>query len=293
MGKQIVVSCNATTVQGAQGQVIRILVTARDVTERKAAEEERALLLEHEQQARVAQVEANEQLQHLNEFQKSFLATVSHEFRTTLTSIIGFSELLQGEQEWSPTEVKDYASDINTDAQRLKRMITDLLDLGQIQSGKMVLHLEQVEINALLKEVVERMSVAVQQTILLHLDASLLFIEGDSDKLIQVMTNLLSNAVKYSPEGGDILVTSQREGHDVHVCIKDQGIGIPSEALERIFVPYNRIVSDKTRYIQGTGLGLAIVHETIMLHEGRIWAESILGQGSQFHFILPLLNTTI
>ena len=292
-GRQIVVSCNATTVHGARGQVIRILITARDVTERKAAEEERRLLLEHEQQARITQVEANEQLQHLNELQKNFIATVSHEFRTTLTSIMGFSEILQEEREWSPEEIWEYATDINTDAQRLNRMINGLLDLGQIQSGKMGLHAEQIEINALLEEVVEHMSVATQRAILLHQDTPLLFIEGDRDKLIQIMTNLLSNAVKYSPQGGDIMVTSQREGHIVHVCVEDQGIGIPKDALERIFVPYNRIDSDKTRYIQGTGLGLAIVHEMIMLHGGRIWAVSTLGQGSQFHFILPLLNTTI
>ncbi|HEY5005655.1 MAG TPA: PAS domain-containing sensor histidine kinase [Ktedonobacteraceae bacterium] len=292
-GKQIAVSCNAKTFHGPHGQAIGVLVTARDVTERKAAEEERALLLEHEQQARITQVEANEQLQHLNELQKNFIAIVSHEFRTSLTGIMGFSELLLQEQELTPAEVRDYATDINTDAQRLNRMITSLLDLGQIQSGKMVLHLEQIEINALLKEVVEHMSVTTQQTILLRLDTSLLFIEGDRDKLIQVITNLLSNAVKYSPKGDDILVTSQRESHNAHVCIKDQGIGIPADALERIFVPYNRIDSDKTRYIQGTGLGLSIVYEIIMMHGGRVWAESTLGQGSQFHFTLPLQNTTI
>ena len=212
------VSCNATTFHGPHGQAIGVLVTAHDITERKAAEKERALLLEHEQQARATQVEANEQLRHANELQKNFIATVSHEFRTTLTGIMGFSELLQEEQEWKPGEVRDYATDINTDAQRLNRMINSLLDLGQIQSGKMVLHLEQVDINALVKDVVEHMSVATQHTILLHQDASLLFVEGDRDKLIQVITNLLSNAVKYSPKGGDILVTSQRENR-THIYV--------------------------------------------------------------------------
>lgn len=103
--------------------------------------------------------------------------------------------------------------------------------------------------------------------------------------------NLLSNAIKYSPKGSDILVTSQREGHNVHICIADQGIGIPKDALEQIFIPYNRINSEKTRHIQGTGLGLAIVYEIIIMHGGRIWAESPSGQGSCFHFTLPLLET--
>ncbi len=289
-GKQIAVSCNATTFQGLHGQSRGVLVTAHDVTERKAAEKERVQLFKREQLARIAQEEANEQLQQVNELQKNFISTVSHEFRTTLTGIVGFSELLQEKQGWSPEEVREYATDINTDAQRLNRMINSLLDLGQIQSGKMGLHLEQIDITALVKGAVEHTNITTQHTILLQQDAALLFIKGDSDKLIQVMANLLSNAIKYSPKGGDILVTTQREDHNAHVCVKDQGIGIPEDALERIFIPYHRIDSEKTRHIQGTGLGLAIVHEMIIMHGGRVWAESTFGQGSQFHFTLPLLE---
>lgn len=288
-GKLIAVSCNVTTFQGTHGQAQGVLVTARDITEHKAVEEKRARLLEQEQMARAVQIEANKQLRYLNELQKNFIAVVSHEFRTTLTSIMGFSELLH-DQEWSHEEVKDYAADINTDAQRLNRMINDVLDLGQIQSGKMILHLEHVDINALVKEVVEHIRAATHHTIILQQDASLLLIEGDRDKLIQIVTNLLTNAIKYSPKGEDILVISQREHHDAHVCIHDQGIGIPKDALERIFVPYNRIESEKTRYIQGTGLGLTIVREIVILHGGHVWAESTSGQGSQFHFTLPLLE---
>jgi PAS domain S-box-containing protein len=291
-GNLIAVSCNVTTFQGTQGQTLGVLITARDVTEYKAAEEKRTRMLEQEQMARAIQVEANEQLQHLNELQQNFIAIVSHEFRTTLTGILGFSELLQ-EQECSPEEVKDYASDINGDAQRLNRMINDVLDLGRVQSGKMVIHLEQVDINALIKEVVEHMRIATHRIIPLHQDASPLLIEGNPDKLIQVITNLLTNAIKYSPEGDDILVISQKEDHNAHICIQDQGIGIPEEALERIFVPFNRIDSEKTRYIQGTGLGLTIAREMIMMHGGHLWAESTLGKGSQFHFTLPLLEKNL
>jgi PAS domain S-box-containing protein len=288
-GKLIAVSCNATTFRGTHGQTLGVLVTARDVTEYKAEEEKRARLLEHEQMARAAQVEANERLRHLNELQNNFVAIVSHEFRTTLTSIMGFSELLH-DQEWSPEDVKEYATDINTDAQRLNRMINDVLDLGQIQSGKMIFHLEQVDINALVKEVVERIRAVTHRIILLRQDASLLLIEGDRDKLIQVVTNLLTNAIKYSLKEDDILVISQKEDHNAHVSIQDRGIGIPEDALERIFDSYTRIDSEKTRYIQGTGLGLTIVHEIVMMHGGHVWAESTLGQGSTFHFTLPLLE---
>ena len=132
-------------------------------------------------------------------------------------------------------------------------------------------------------------SITTDHTFFLNLDASLSFIEGDRDKLTQVMKNLLSNAIKYSPQGGSILVTKQREGHNVHIRVQDQGIGIPENALERIFTPYNRIASEKMRYIQGTGLGLAIVREIILMHEGKVWAESAAGEGSCFHITLPLV----
>ncbi len=288
-GKLLDFSCNATTFHNARGQAIAVLITARDVTARKAEERKLALLLEREQAARTLQENANEQLQHLNQLQNDFIAVMSHEFRTTLTGIQGFSELLC-DQEWPIEEVKEYAGDINTDAKRLNRMLTDLLDLGQMQSGKMEHHLEQVDLNALITEAVERIrSITTDHTFFLNLDASPSFVEGDRDKLTQVMTNLLSNAIKYSLQGGSIVVTKQREGHDAHIRVQDQGIGIPKDALERIFTPYNRVVSEKTRSIQGTGLGLAIVREIILLHGGKVWAESTAEEGSCFHITLPLV----
>jgi two-component system, OmpR family, sensor histidine kinase VicK len=103
---------------------------------------------------------------------------------------------------------------------------------------------------------------------------------------------LLSNAIKYSPMGGDILIKSTREGNAIHVSILDHGTGIASEFLENIFTPYHRINDTSTRYIQGTGLGLSLVREIIHQHEGKIWVESTLDQGSTFHFSLPLPRET-
>lgn len=289
-GKLLDFSCNATTFHNARGHTVALLITARDITARKAEERKLALLLEREQAARTAQEKANEQLQHLNQLQNDFIAVMSHEFRTTLTGIQGFSELLR-DQEWPIEEVKEYADDINTDAKRLSRMLTNLLDLGQMRSGKMVLHREQVDLNALIAEAIEHMrSRTTGHTFLLNLEAAGSFVEGDPDKLTQVLTNLLSNAIKYSPAGGSILIKKQREGHEVHISVQDQGIGIPEDDLERIFTPYNRIASEKMRHIQGTGLGLAIVREIILLHEGKVWAESAAGEGSCFHITLPLVE---
>ncbi len=113
-------------------------------------------------------------------------------------------------------------------------------------------------------------------------------IEADRDKIMQVLTNLLSNAVKYSPHGGAIHRASALEDAGVHVSVQDEGIGIHPDMLDQVFIPYSRIHSAATQYIQGTGLGLPIVRQIIEMHTGKVWVESELDHGSCFHFILPL-----
>ena len=253
-----------------------------------------SLALQYEQQTTerdqlmAARIFLNEQLEQVNKMQSDFISVVSHEFRTALTTIEGFSDLLRSE-DYPGEEVKDYANDIYIDAMRLHRMVTDLLDLEQMKNGKMLLRVVWVDMNTLLTSIAKRMElVSTGHTLRLSLDEKLPQLEGDPDKLIQVITNLLSNAIKYSPMGGDILIKSSREGKSAHVSIQDHGPGIASEFIETIFTPYHRINSDSTRYIQGTGLGLSLAREIIHLHEGKIWVESTPGHGSTFHLSLPL-----
>ncbi len=232
--------------------------------------------------------QAEQALIQANQDQHNFVSTVSHEFRTTLTSIQGFSELLRVET-FHETEVKEYANDIYSDATRLNRMITDLLDLGKMQSGRATLQIEDLDFNKLIFEVAERMApIAPGHLIDLKLEKDLPKMRGDQDKLIQVLYNLLSNAVKYSPQGGHIIVETRREEAQIHISVQDQGVGIPAEALEKIFQPYNRVHAEDTRYIKGTGLGLPIVRYIVEMHQGKVWVESRQGQGATFHFILPL-----
>jgi signal transduction histidine kinase len=231
---------------------------------------------------------ANEQLEHTNQMQSNFVSIVSHEFRTTLTGIQGFSELIRDE-DFSLQEIKEYAADINMDAKRLGYMISELLDLNRMKSGQMSLNLEQVDLNALIMDVIDRMRpTAAQHRFRLQLDNGFPFLAADRNKLTQVVTNLLSNAVKYSPGGGEIHISSKVEGHVVHVRVQDQGIGMPMSTLEQIFEFYARLDADSTRYIEGTGLGLPIVRQIVQLHGGKVWAESVLGRGSIFHFTMPL-----
>ncbi len=228
----------------------------------------------------------NEELVKINKRQKGLVSVVSHEFRSSLTSIVGFSELMRG-TECSPEVVKEFATMILSDAERTTRLINDLLDLSRLELGQMKLALESIDLNAVIEEVIARIRPNIPHQIQLRLDTTLPLLTGDSDKLIQVVTNLLNNASKYSPNGGNIVVISEKSDGFFHLSIQDHGIGIPQDKLEQVFEPYSRITSDATRDISGTGLGLSIVREIITIHGGNIWVESQLGEGSLFHIMLP------
>jgi signal transduction histidine kinase len=259
-----------------------------------------ALLSQQVAEARIRRAEANlaaalaaneavnAELERLNRAKSEFVSIVSHEFRTALTGIQGFSEMMRDE-DFTLVEMKEYAGDINNDAQRLNRMIAEMLDLDRMESGRMPLNLGDVDLNQLIAEVVEcARANAPTHPIRLELDESLPPLTGDRDKLKQVLTNLLSNAVKYSPEGGEIVLCSRAEGDRAHVLVRDRGMGIPPEALEQVFERFSRVESGTNRYIQGTGLGLPIVRQIVRMHGGRAWAESALGEGSTFQFTMPL-----
>ena len=234
------------------------------------------------------QRQAVEQLERLNRAKSEFVSIVSHEFRTPLTGIQGFSEMMRDEQ-LSLEEMREYAGDINKDSQRLNRMIDEMLDLDRMESGRMTIHPERMDLNAVLDEAVNRVRPnAPNHTLSLDLQADLPAIHGDRDRLTQVASNLLNNAVKYSPTGGRITVKSRADGDQVRIEVRDEGLGIPPEALETIFERYSRVDSQATKDIPGTGLGLPIVRQIVQLHGGKVWAESELGRGSVFHVTLPL-----
>jgi PAS domain S-box-containing protein len=231
---------------------------------------------------------ANAELARLNRVMGDFVATVAHEFRTPLTSIQGFSELIR-DGDLPPAEVREFADDVNRNARRLGRLIGELLDVDRLRSGRIELRREPVDLNAAAAEVAETLRpTAPDHALRLDLDPALPPVPGDRDRLVQVLTNLVDNAIKYSPQGGDVVVETRRVGEEARLAVRDRGVGIAPEALETVFERYARVGSGAGTAIPGTGLGLPIAREIVALHGGRIWAESEPGQGTTFHVIFPL-----
>ncbi|MEK6226445.1 MAG: ATP-binding protein [Chloroflexota bacterium] len=230
------------------------------------------------------------EIEQLSKLRSEFVSIVSHEFRTPLTGIQGFSELMRDE-ELTPLETREYAGDINKDARRLARLITDMLDLDRMESGQMTLNSEPVDLNRIVTDTAAQFRLsAAEHPIELELDPSLHDLLGDSDRLTQIVTNLVSNAIKYSPAGGTIELRTQREEGTVTLTVTDHGMGIPAAQLEKIFDRYSRVETTETRVIQGTGLGLPIVRQILQLCDGKVWATSEPGHGSVFHVQLPLME---
>lgn len=227
------------------------------------------------------------EIEQLSKLRAEFVSTVSHEFRTPLTGIQGFSEMMRDEV-LTVDLMREYAGDINKDAQRLNRLINDMLDLDQLESGLMKLSVSPVDLNGVVRETAQLTSTGAKHRIELNLEEGLPRLSADADRLTQVVTNLLSNAIKYSPAGGIIELRTRRDEQTVLLTVRDHGIGIPPEHLERIFERYSRIETMATQSIQGTGLGLPIARQIVQLFEGRVWATSESGEGSVFHVQLPL-----
>ncbi|HSS94782.1 MAG TPA: PAS domain-containing sensor histidine kinase [Candidatus Dormibacteraeota bacterium] len=274
-GTDVWLHWSATSIKRPGGLIDFFLVMFEDATAEHAAQE-----------AAMANLAG---LERLSQLKSDFVSLVSHEFRTALVGIQGFSEMIR-DQELAPGEAKAFAGDINNDAQRLNRMITEMLDLDRIEAGHMTLNLVPLDLNGIVRDSAERARVmSAKHQIVTNLDPALPAVRGDSDRLFQVVSNLLSNAIKYSPGGGEILVTSEVRDGFVQVDVHDHGLGIPPEFVKKLFGRYERFEdkSSKSKII-GTGLGLAITRQIVEMQGGKIWVDSTVGAGSEFHFTVPI-----
>ena len=240
----------------------------------------------------------NSRLKELDRLKSSFLATVSHELRTPLTSIMGYSEMLsQGLAGPLNDEQSEYVQTILDKSETLLKLIGSILDISQIEAGKVRLTFEPVDVADVIRSSLSSVAPQAQKkNILLQLRVPERHTRAtaDREKLRQTVVNLLANAVKFTAERGKVAVAltetafqPELNAEGYRISVEDTGIGIPAEHQDKIFQSFYQVDSSSTREFGGAGLGLAIVRSFVEGHGGRVWAESEVGQGSRFTAVLP------
>ncbi len=233
---------------------------------------------------------ANRTLSEANRLKAELISTLAHEMRTPLTSIKGYSTaLLMEEGSFSPETQREFLQIIDEECDTLQDLIHDILESSIIDAGLLKLEIQPVLLPRLIQGVVDEMArLTSEHRFLVDLPSQFPVVEADPERIMQVLRNLLDNAVKYSPEGGLIIVRAETKPQEVVVSVADQGLGIAPEHLHQLFEKYFRAKTGLAQHVVGSGLGLPISHAIIENHGGRIWAESVVGQGSIFYFTLPL-----
>lgn len=244
-----------------------------------------------------------EQVKQANDSKSEFMSTASHELKIPMTSIKGYAKLLQMGAVGAMTEKQqEFLNIITNNVDRMDRLVSNLLDVSRIETGRIRLDISDVQISEVIREVVESVRTQVEakkQQLTIEMAANLPKIRADYNRMVQIVTNLVSNAYKYTPEGGKISISAQPYCHDggdsnevqgVVVTVRDTGYGISEEDQANLFTNFFRSSNQEIRNEPGTGLGLAITKRMIENHGGELIVESKYGEGSAFTFTAPLLS---
>jgi two-component system sensor histidine kinase VicK len=232
----------------------------------------------------------------LERLKSNFVSSVSHELRTPLIAMEKSLSLILNKKAGPLSKMQEeFLAISERNLKRLSRLIDDLLDLSKLEAGKMELKLTVSSVEKIINESVESLDTWAKTksiNIKRKIQEGIPEVNIDPDKIIQVLNNLIGNAIKFTPENGNITIeavlNSNSESREVQVTITDSGIGIPKEALQKIFDKFYQVGERVATDISGTGIGLSLVKELVELHGGKIWAESEKGQGAKFTFTLPL-----
>ncbi|MDV2581565.1 cell wall metabolism sensor histidine kinase WalK [Alkalibacillus haloalkaliphilus] len=263
--QELLLKANFSAIQDESEEMNGFLTVISDVTEEERVERER----------------------------REFVANVSHELRTPLTTMRSYLEALTDDSTWKDeTITPKFLNVVQNESERMIRLVNDLLQLSKMDNKDYLLEKERVEYVKYIDQIVDRFSFNIKDGLSLtrNLPKDHCYVWMDSDKLTQVLDNIISNAIKYSPEGGEINVTVKKERHHILTQVSDEGVGIPTENLEKVFDRFYRVDKARTRQLGGTGLGLAIAKELIEAHDGKIWADSREGKGTTISFSLPLMR---
>ena len=265
----------STAVKGSSGETEYFLTTIDDTTvEHEAKESAKANLAA---------------LEGLNAIKTQFFKSVGREFRDGVAGIRRFSVHLRDSGQLDSSEVRSFAGGIYESANRLDDMITAMLELERTNSSRASLDEERVELNAIIGQEVDELRLPHDGiSVLMNLQASLPSVIGDGGKLAQVVRTLLRKAVKYSPEHGQITVTSRAQGQQVEVIVRDEGLGVQAEFDSQGFSRGDVYAEDPIFKVVGAGMGLGIARNIVQVHGGRIWVERLEGVGSESHFTIPI-----
>ena len=229
-------------------------------------------------------------LERLNKLKSEFLMRISHQFRTALVGIEGFSELIRDSEDLDLDKVRTFAGDIYNDAERLDQAFTDMLELDSMETGASVLKLSRVDVNEVISAVVDAIRKdSPRARLVFARDAQNATVTADKEKVAQVVRVMIGNAIKYSPPGSTVTIATRESRDELVVSVADHGPGMPADFDNGLFVgytPHNGQGGNGAH--PGTGLGLPIARQIVEMHGGRIWFDSATGEGTTFHFTLPL-----
>lgn len=229
------------------------------------------------------------QSQQATKLKSQFIATMSHEFRTPLNAIIGFSDMiLTGNYGGLSQKQYQYIENISKSGKHLLNLVNDILDVSKIEAGKLELFFELINAKTLILETVELLrSISETKNIEIKLDLLDIELKADAKRFKQIVYNLLSNAIKFTPDGGAVYIKNSINSSNLVIMIEDTGIGISNHDKNKIFSEFKQIDSSYARTQQGTGLGLALSKKLVELHSGTIHFDSEFGKGSRFWFVIP------
>lgn len=258
---RITVGITYSPLLDADGQLVNIIANVRDITHFREAEE----------------------------IKSTFTSVISHELKTPVALIKGYAGTLRREDaHWDEETVRESMEVIEEEADRLTQLIDNLLDASRLQAGQMQLTSTDVRLDQMAERIVSNFRTQTDRhTFELRFADGFPHVQGDEERLHQVLSNLVSNAIKYSPDGGTIVVSGRCDQDWVYIAVTDQGIGIPIGEHDRIFDRFYRVEDALSRRTQGAGLGLYLVKSVVEAHGGRIWVASRPGSGSTFVFTLP------
>jgi len=274
-GRLIDVSLTVSPIRDSDGVIVGASSVARDITEHNAM---RAELTAAELRSVLAVSRAKDEM----------VSLVSHELRTPLASLLGFTELLYS-REFSEVQRRQYLGVMLREGRRLTDLINDVLHIQRLEAGHQDLNLAPADLEALIQRAVNSAGADVLRPIQVRTSGRLPLAMIDTDSILQVLANFLTNARKYSPDGGDILVTTNLVGEMIAIDIQDGGLGLPADELPKLFGTFYRVESGDRRLIKGTGLGLAINRRIVEAHGGEVAVQSDgPGKGSRFQFTVPV-----